>query len=304
MVMTSNSKNNRPRASHREMLQQFGVAVESFPHYVNLERRMHQTNAVLLSFIVRGSGRHYIGDDVFAERGASLGITHYGQQHDIVTTPAGMDVINVYLDHARHPLPVMPPELQPVLPLILPLHPSFVHHLNRIVRLQFDDPEPLAGWLRAMEREMTGRPPGHRESIQLYWRLFLVHCCRHALAHGFVRATTSPLPAARGRLEELRQHLDRTYAEPHTLEDLAQRAGLARTSLCRAFKAYTGKRVFDYLTERRLQAAMLALRSTDDKVLAIALDCGFHDLSHFNRKFRELVGVSPTAYRRGEPAGG
>ena len=60
----------------------------------------------------------------------------------------------------------------------------------------------------------------------------------------------------------------------------------------------------DPATERRLQAAMLALRSTDDKVLAIALDCGFRDLSHFNRKFRDLVGVSPTAYRRGEPATG
>lgn len=70
------------------------------------------------------------------------------------------------------------------------------------------------------------------------------------------------------------------------------------TSLCRAFKAYTGKRLFDYLIERRIQAAMHALRGTDEKVLTIALNCGFRDLAYFNRKFRQLVGVPPTAYRR------
>lgn len=280
------------------MLDHYGVAVEHFPHYVNSERRMHGIEYVLLSFIVSGSGSHFIDDDRFEESGASLGVTHYGQQHDIVTSPSGMEVINVFLDLERYPLPTLPDDLQLVLPLLLPLHPNFVHRLNRIVRLQFDDPEPMAGWLLAMEREMEEKPPGHRESIQLYWKLFLIHCCRHALERGFVKDVPGTHPE-NPQLDKLRLYLDRFYAELHTLDALAERAGLAPTSLCRAFKAYTGKRVFDYLTERRIQAAMLALRTTQDKVLAIALDCGFHDLSHFNRKFKQRVGVSPTAYRRG-----
>lgn len=282
----------------KEMLDQYGVAVEHFPQYVNLKRSMHGIDFVLLSFILRGTGMHYIGDDHFEESGASLGVTHYGQQHDIVTSPDGMEVINVFLDLERHPLPSLPQELQPVLPQLLPLHPNFVHRLNRIVRLQFDDPEPMAGWLLAMEREMTERRPGHRESIQLYWKLFLIHCCRHALERGFVKDVPGTRPQ-NPPLDLLRQFLDKSYAEPHTLGALAERAGLAPTSLCRAFKAYTGKRLFDYLTERRIQAAMLALRTTDDKVLSIALDCGFQDLSHFNRKFKQRVGISPTKYRRG-----
>jgi AraC-like DNA-binding protein len=95
----------------------------------------------------------------------------------------------------------------------------------------------------------------------------------------------------------LRDFLDQHYAEPHTLESLARRSRLSRTYLCRAFKSYTGKRLFDYLIERRIQAAMMRLRGAGDKVLAVALDCGFNDLSYFNRKFKQLVGVTPSQYR-------
>lgn len=274
-------------------LRTLGLAVEYFPRYVNRKARLHSLDVVLLSFIIRGRGRHQIDDETFAETGASLAVTHYGQRHDILTDRRGMDVINVYLDLEHHPLPVLPRPLQPVLPLLLPLHPRFVHRHNRIVRLQFDDPRPLAQLLFAIQRELQNREAGYEEAVQLQFKLFLILCCRHALRHGFV--VNQPAPPR--PLEELRQHLDRTYAEPHTLAALAKRIRISRTSLCRAFKAYTGKRLFDYLIERRIQAAMVQLRSADDKILTVALDSGFRDLAYFNRKFKQLIGTTPTAYR-------
>jgi AraC-like DNA-binding protein len=274
-----------------------GIAVQHYPRYVNRQRRLHGLDVVLISFIVRGRGTHYLDEGQFTETGASLAVTHYGQRHDIVTDADGMEIINVYLDLQAHPLPALPAELQPVLPLLLPLHPRFVHRLNRIVRLQFDDPQPLARLLLGISDEIARQPPGYIEAVQLQWKLFLIGCCRQALARGFVSAAP-PRDSSHARLETLRCHLDATYAEPHTLERLAKRARMGRTSLCRAFKAYTGKRLFDYLIERRIQAAMMALRQTDDKVLTVAMNCGFRDLAYFNRKFRQLTGVTPTAYRR------
>ena len=274
-------------------LKNLGIAVEYFPGYTNRKANLHSLDVVLLSFILRGCGRHLIDNDEFVERGASLAITHYGQRHAILTDKRGMDVINVYLDLQRHALPVLPATLQPVLPRLLPLHPRFAHRLNRIVRLQFNDPQPLAQQLFAIQRELQTRETGYDEAVRLHWKLFLMHCCRHALQNGFI--APQPVPP---RLEALRQFLDETFAEPHTLGGLAKRAGLGRTSLCRAFKAYTGKRLFDYLIDRRIQAAMISLRSTDDKILTIALSCGFRDLAYFNRKFKARVGTPPTTYRR------
>ena len=104
-----------------DSLRTLGLAVECFPRYVNRTVNLHSLDAVLLSFILRGRGYHQIDDETFTESGASLAVTHYGQKHDIVTGPQGMDVINVYLDLERHSLPVLPGELQEVLPLLLPL---------------------------------------------------------------------------------------------------------------------------------------------------------------------------------------
>ena len=59
----------------------------------------------------------------------------------------------------------------------------------------------------------------------------------------------------------------------------------------------TGKTLIGYLTERRLQAALVLLRSTDDKVLSIALDCGFESLGHFYRLFQSQFAMTPRAYR-------
>jgi AraC-like DNA-binding protein len=272
-----------------------GIGVEYFPRYINRRPRLHSLPVVLLSFILRGHGRHIIDADEFEERGASLAVTHYGQAHDIITDEAGMDIINVYLDLQHHPLPVLPQPLQGVLAQLLPLHPRFVHRQNRIVRLQFDDPQPLADLLFAIERELRAQPVGYEEMARLYFKAFLIHCCRYARKKGFV-GVASP-----SHLEKLRQYLDHAYAQPQTLASLAARARLTPTSLCRAFKTYTGKRVFDYLIERRVQAAMIRLHSGSEKVVTIALECGFNDLAHFNRKFKQLVGQTPTQYRHGAP---
>ena len=284
------------RERHAETLRQFGMAVEYFPHYVNRGIRLQSLDVVLLSCIIRGRGRHLIANESFAVTGPSVAVTHYDQHHSIVTGAQGMEIFNVYLDLQNHPLPVLSGDLQPLLSLLLPLHPRFAHRLNRIVRLEFQDAGPLAELLFALRDELQFRPPGYAGAISPLWQLFLIRCCRRALDNGFAPPTET-LNLPQQKLEDLRQHLDQTYRQPHTLGALAQRARLGRTYLCRTFKAYTGKTIFNYLIERRVQAAMLRLRSGQEKILVVALESGFQDAAYFNRKFRQIVGCTPSMYR-------
>ncbi len=161
-------------------LQTLGLAVQHFPHFIGSDFPAHAVDVVLLSFIVRGRGTHVIDQDRYAERGASLAVTHHGQRHKIVTSPRGMEIINVYLDLDHHILPVLPPALQRVLPLLLPLHPHFVNRLNRIVRLQFDDPKPPGAASVGHRRRAVRAPAGYQEAAMLHWKLFLMQCCRQA----------------------------------------------------------------------------------------------------------------------------
>lgn len=279
--------------SRMDSVRQLGVGVEYFPGWVHRTLQLHAVNVVLMSFILRGRGRHVIDDESFDESGSSVAVTHYGQRHDIVTDDEGMDIVNVYLDLRGQPLPVLPSPLDGVLGQFLPLDPRFTHRQNRIVRLAFDDPQPVTAPLFSMLRELKDRRAGYETMVRLELKAFLILCCRRILDVGLAPASPP------GPLEELRLHLDRNFADRHTLDALAQRAGMRPTSLCRAFKRHTGKRVFDYLIERRVQAAMLRLRSSDDKILAVAMDCGFHDLAHFNRVFKRMLGITPSQYRRG-----
>ena len=91
---------------------------------------------------------------------------------------------------------------------------------------------------------------------------------------------------------------DRRFAEPVTLNDLAAAARCSRWHLVRAFRAAYGMTPGEYLSHRRLERAMELLRTTDLTVTDVCTAVSFASLGTFSRRFRELVGVAPTEYRR------
>lgn len=277
-------------------LQTLGLAVRRYPNYVNLTYRSHTVDVLLLSFVLGGEGWHMMGQERYRESGTSLGITLYGQEHDIVTGPEGMDVCNIYLQPSRHRLPRLTDELEVVLSALLPLHAGLGHKMNRRVRVPLSKPDRIRALLTCMEEELDRQPRAYEAFVQSAWRLLLIEICRDALATGIL--PEPPKTVSQRRLEAIRALLDRDFSQPHELGQLAKRAGMSKAHFCRAFRDYTGKPPIQYLIERRLQHAMYLLLNGDKRILDIALTCGFNDLSHFNRKFRELTEMSPRDYRK------
>src|SRR5712692_3676434 len=99
------------------------------------------------------------------------------------------------------------------------------------------------------------------------------------------------------RLLRARDAMDRTYAQPLDVPALARIAHVSEAPFSRSFRATFGETPHRYLQRRRVERAMFLLRETDRSVTEICLDVGFISLGTFSRTFRELVGVSPTAYR-------
>jgi AraC family transcriptional regulator len=81
------------------------------------------------------------------------------------------------------------------------------------------------------------------------------------------------------------------------VEGLARRAGLSPYHFLRTFERATGTTPHQYVLRSRLRAAAQRLADEPAKIIDVALDCGFGDVSNFNRTFRTEFGVSPRMYR-------
>jgi AraC family transcriptional regulator len=82
-----------------------------------------------------------------------------------------------------------------------------------------------------------------------------------------------------------------------TLDTLARDAGLSVYHFLRTFERLTGVTPHQYIVRARLREAAIRLSAERGRILDIALDCGFGDVSNFNRAFRAEFGLNPRAYR-------
>jgi AraC-like DNA-binding protein len=100
------------------------------------------------------------------------------------------------------------------------------------------------------------------------------------------------------QLRRARDLMDRRYAEPLSVAAVAGRVGYSPYHFIRAFRAAYGETPGRYLARRRVERACELLRSVNLTVTEICVLVGFTSLGTFSVRFREVVGVPPSAYRR------
>ncbi len=100
------------------------------------------------------------------------------------------------------------------------------------------------------------------------------------------------------RLRRVRDRIDREYAQPLDVEALARGAHISAGHLSRAFRLAYGESPYSYLMTRRIERAMALLRRGDLSVTDVCFEVGCASLGTFSTRFTELVGMSPSAYRR------
>lgn len=99
------------------------------------------------------------------------------------------------------------------------------------------------------------------------------------------------------RVKKVKQYINDHYAEQLTLSELADMAGMAPTAFSRFFRLRSGRTLSDYITDIRLGVASRLLVDTTKNISEICYECGFNNLSNFNRTFRAKRGSSPREFR-------
>lgn len=84
------------------------------------------------------------------------------------------------------------------------------------------------------------------------------------------------------------------------VQEAADFVGLSRNYFVTVYKEYANRGYWDYVTELRIEKASQLLMSTDWPIAYIARYVGYESEYHFSRKFKGIVGVSPSKYRKSE----
>lgn len=135
-------------------------------------------------------------------------------------------------------------------------------------------------------------------------RLGVDHLAQWMLIHVAREYTRRPrrLPPVTGRLSpagaaRVRDYIHSHLAEPLTLDRLSSVAGVSTYHFARLFRTTFGEPPYRYVQRCRMARARELLERSDEKIVAIALRCGFADHSQFSRAFRRHFGITPRALR-------
>lgn len=100
------------------------------------------------------------------------------------------------------------------------------------------------------------------------------------------------------KIKNIIRYISTHYSEEITIDEIAMHCHYSPSHFMKFFKTHTGMSFVTYLNDYRVTEARTLLTNTADSILDISLQCGFTNLSNFNRIFKRKYGISPRQMRK------
>ncbi len=125
----------------------------------------------------------------------------------------------------------------------------------------------------------------------------------HELSQSEYRVLSSSVNAKRQfsissrRIQKIDNFIRANYGKRITVEDMAALVNISPIAFSRFFKAHTGTNFTDYVSDIRIGLVARMLADSSMSISEICYDCGFNNISNFNRIFKSKKGCSPREFR-------
>ena len=143
---------------------------------------------------------------------------------------------------------------------------------------------------------LASEPQGFMRFLKFLWLLYMLSVSDYRILSSSSFSHAERNPESR-RVKKVKQYINDHYTETLKLEDMARLVGMTPTSFSRFFKLRTGKTLSDYVLDIRLGFAARMLVDSTKNISEICFECGFNNLSNFNRIFKGRRGVTPKEFR-------
>ncbi|MEM7234284.1 MAG: AraC family transcriptional regulator [Planctomycetota bacterium] len=241
-----------------------------------------------LTWIERGSGTRFVGDDIEPFESGDLILLGHQLPHTWWSPRQGAE------DHVAYCVQFTANAWHG----LLDVHPA----ARSVKRLLSDSRYGLRFPIEASEE--IGSLLQRMKGAGGLARLGLLLECLDSLARSkprrriCSRSWSSEAEGATDRIDRACQFVLERLGEPISQPEVAAEVGMGAAPFARYFRRHTGRTLTSYIQHSRISRACALLRETDESVLSIALESGFGNLSNFNRVFKRLRRVTPREYRK------
>jgi AraC-like DNA-binding protein len=258
------------------------------------QSRWHYHQEFELSFITEGSGSRIVGDSVEEFHPGDLifigpRIPHvWFSEAPVLNQHSGRTLESVYLLFN-----------QEILPKGLTSLPEF-KHVNRAMQLSERGVRITGDTLNQVSRIMLQLPYlNSMKRLMLFYEIMDI--IGESDSFTFLASADyikNRFESTNKRVKKIHEFLMLNYREDINLEEIAEMVHMAPASACRFFKSSTGLTIFEYLNKIKIDYACKLLLNTELNIVDISYDCGFNNLSHFNKQFRKFLGKTPSEFRK------
>ena len=246
-----------------------------------------------LSFITEGSGRRIVGDCIEAFYPGDLifigsRIPHvWFSEEPHHKQRSGRTLEMIYLLFNND---ILPPELLSL--------PEF-NNVKKAIKLSERGARFTGDTLNNVSRIMLQLPYLDRlKRLMLFYEIMDIIGRSDSFSYlASADYVKSKFETTNARIKKIHEYLMKNYHEEINLDEIADIVYMAPASVCRFFKASTGLTIFEYLNKIKIDYSCQLLLNTDLNIVNISYDCGFNNLSHFNKQFKKFNGKTPTQFR-------
>jgi AraC-like DNA-binding protein len=248
---------------------------------------LHRQSTWELSYVITGSGLRVIGDKTEVFRSGEVILIPPNISHcwyfDSKTVDSAGQIENISLAFSTDWLDG--------LVQVCPELDSCVERIELIqaaIKLSPPLASPIIKLLESMYVE------NEAERLSSFIRIMNI---LSGAEHQEIVGQQSLLSPEEERLRQIHAYVACNFGNVITLGDIAAHVGLCRSAFCRYFHSYTGKTFFQFLNEYRIDYVCQLLTKDSLSISEACNCCGFNDIPYFNRVFKKIKGLSPTAFK-------
>ena len=176
---------------------------------------------------------------------------------------------------------------------------DFFDYLPVPIIIQASREDPISKAFDDIVKEMASPGPGTAAVLSALFQRCFIELLRRQSANSdndieWLSAIADP------RLNKVIDEIFESPGEPYTLDLLADKCLMSRTTFSEHFNKAFGRSPMDFIREVRLRGAARLLRQSQDPIKTVASKLGFASRSNFTHAFKELYGVAPADYRINE----